>query len=80
MEADEIVRLIKESLPDACVEVEDLRGDGHHYMAYVESAKFEGKTRVEQHQMVFTALKGNVGKALHTLTLKTEVPSNHEQS
>ncbi|CAM9279985.1 unnamed protein product [Phaeothamnion confervicola] len=74
MQASEIERLIKEGLPGAEVRIEDLRGDGDHYAAYVKSAAFKGKTRVQQHQMVYAALKGNMGDALHALALQTSAP------
>ena len=74
MEASEISRLIKEAIPDAEVVIEDLRGDGDHYAAQVTSATFVGKSRVQQHQMVYDALKGNMGGALHALALKTAAP------
>jgi stress-induced morphogen len=74
MNEDEILRLIKESLPDAVVEIKDLRGDGDHYQAYVESRAFVGKTRVQQHQMVYDALQGRVGGVLHALALSTAIP------
>jgi len=74
MQASEIERLIKEGLPGAEVRIEDLRGDGDHYAAFVKSAAFRGKSRVQQHQMVYAALKGNMGDALHALALQTSVP------
>ena len=74
MEASEIARLIKESLPDAEVKIEDLRGDGDHYAATVVSPSFIGKTRVQQHQMVYQALKGRMGEPLHALALQTSAP------
>ena len=74
MDVHEIERLIKESLPDAVVRIEDLRGDGDHYAAYVESAEFAGKTRIQQHQMVYKALQGRMGGALHALALRTAAP------
>ncbi|MDX2027295.1 MAG: BolA family transcriptional regulator [Alphaproteobacteria bacterium] len=74
MSADEIERLIKEALPDATVEIKDLRGDGDHYAAKVESAAFFGKTRVQQHQMVYAALQGRMGGVLHALALTTAIP------
>ena len=67
----EIERLIREALPDARVEVKDLAGDGDHYAATIVSAAFAGKSRVEQHQMVYRALKGRMGGELHALALKT---------
>ncbi|MGB9153221.1 MAG: BolA family transcriptional regulator [Alphaproteobacteria bacterium] len=74
MNEEEILRLIKEALPDAVVEIKDLRGDGDHYQAYVESRAFVGKTRVQQHQMVYSALQGRVGGVLHALALNTAIP------
>jgi stress-induced morphogen len=71
MDAAEIERLIKEKLPDAQVEIRDLAGDGDHYAAHVVSAAFQGKTRVQQHQMVYEALGGRMGGALHALALTT---------
>jgi stress-induced morphogen len=74
MAADDIARLIKERFPDAEVRIEDLAGDGNHYAATVVSEEFRGKSRVEQHQMVYDALKGNMGGVLHALALKTATP------
>ena len=76
MDSGQIERLIKEALPDAEVRIEDLRGDGDHYAAYVVSAAFKGKTRVEQHQMVYQALGGKMGSELHALALQTTVAEN----
>lgn len=76
MDAGEIERLIKEGLPNAVVRIEDLRGDGDHYAAYVESAAFQGKTRVQQHQMVYAALQGRMGGELHALALTTAAPKS----
>ncbi|WP_395016432.1 BolA/IbaG family iron-sulfur metabolism protein [Dongia sp.] len=76
MEASEIARLIKEAIPDAEVVIEDLRGDGDHYAAQVTSATFVGKSRVQQHQMVYQALKGRMGDQLHALALQTNPPAN----
>jgi stress-induced morphogen len=67
--------LIREGFPDAQVSIEDLAGDGDHYAATVVSEAFRGKTRVQQHQMVYDALKGQMGGALHALALKTSAPS-----
>ena len=75
MEASEIARLIKESIPDAEVVIEDLRGDGDHYAAQVTSASFVGKSRVQQHQMVYQALRGRMGDELHALALQTNAPA-----
>ncbi|WP_374373379.1 BolA family protein [Dongia sp.] len=74
MEASEIARLIKEALPDAEVTIEDLRGDGDHYAARVISSAFAGKSRVQQHQIVYAALKGKMGDELHALALQTSAP------
>jgi stress-induced morphogen len=71
MQKTEIEALIKEALPDAEVEIKDLAGDGDHYAATVKSAAFEGKTRVQQHQLVYGALQGRMGGALHALALTT---------
>lgn len=76
MSAQEIERFIKEALPDAVVEVRDLAGDGNHYAASVTSAAFQGKSRVQQHQMVYAALQGRMGGELHALALQTQVPEN----
>lgn len=74
MNAGEIERMIKEALPDAKVTIRDLAGDGDHYAAEVVSAAFKGKTRVQQHQMVYAALKGRMGGELHALALQTSAP------
>ena len=74
MDPAQIVSLIKESIPDADVQIEDLRGDGDHYAAYVVSSAFAGKTRVQQHQMVYAALQGRMGEELHALALQTAAP------
>ena len=74
MVASEIERLIREDIPDAVVTIQDLRGDGDHYAAHVVSSQFAGKSRVQQHQMVYAALKGNMGDALHALALQTSTP------
>ncbi len=76
MEAAEIERLIKASLPDAKITIEDLRGDGDHYSAHVVSAEFEGKTRVQQHQLIYQALQGRMGNELHALQLQTSAPES----
>lgn len=74
MDPGDIERMIKEALPDAEVRIEDLRGDGDHYAAYVVSTAFEGKSRVQQHQMVYRALQGRMGNELHALALQTATP------
>ncbi|MGI4764753.1 MAG: BolA family protein [Janthinobacterium lividum] len=71
MQAAEIERLIKDALPDATVEIRDLAGDGDHYAATVVSPSFKGISRVKQHQIVYAALKGNMGGVLHALALQT---------
>lgn len=71
MDAHEIERLIKARLPDAKVEIKDLAGDGDHYAAHVVSPSFAGKTRVQQHQIVYEALGGRMGGVLHALALTT---------
>ena len=74
MDESEIRRLIKEALPDAKVEIRDLAGDGDHYSATVVSAAFQGKTRVQQHQMVYAALGELMDGPVHALTFKTFTP------
>ncbi len=76
MAAAEIERFIKEALPDASIEIRDLAGDGNHYAATVMSAAFKGKSRVQQHQMVYASLKGRMGGELHALALTTSTPEN----
>jgi stress-induced morphogen len=75
MDSGEIERLIKEAFPDAKVTIEDLAGDGDHYAAHVISEAFKGKSRVQQHQMVYKALQGRMGNQLHALALQTGVPA-----
>ena len=72
--ANDLEQKIKDGLPGAEVRIEDLRGDGDHYLAHVRCAAFRGKTRVQQHQMVYQALQGLVGGDLHALALQTSVP------
>jgi stress-induced morphogen len=74
MELNELERLIKEGLPGAEVTITDLKGDGDHYKARVVCEAFRGKPRVQQHQMVYKALKGGMGEALHALALETAAP------
>ena len=74
MSPGEIEDLIKQALPDAQIKIEDLRGDGDHYAAYIISASFKGKTRVQQHQMIYQALQGRMGNELHALALQTSAP------
>ena len=75
MDGGNIERMIREAIPDAQVKLEDLRGDGDHYAATVISASFKGKTRVQQHQIVYQALRGRMGNELHALALQTGVPA-----
>lgn len=74
MDAHEIERLIKEGIPNARVTIRDLAGDGDHYAAEVVSESFRGKSRVQQHQMVYEALRGHMGGTLHALALQTSAP------
>ena len=72
MEKEIIEKLIKTSIPDADILIEDLRGDGDHYSATVISKSFYGKSKIEQHKMVYESLKGKMGNELHALMLKTK--------
>ena len=72
IEQEEIHKLLKEGFPDADIEINDLAGDDNHYAAKIKSSKFKGKTRVQQHQMVYASLKGKMGNELHALALTTE--------
>ncbi len=74
MSPGELEHLIKIALPDAEIEISDLRGDGDHYAARVVSTAFHGKTRVQQHKMVYDAIQGGMGEALHALALQTATP------
>jgi stress-induced morphogen len=69
---EEIQKLLKEGFPDADIEISDLAGDDNHFAAKIKSSKFKGKTRVQQHQMVYASLKGKMGNELHALALTTE--------
>ena len=71
MDLKEIESLIKEALSDAIVEIQDLAGDGNHYSATITSSLFSGKSKIEQHKMVYNSLKGRMGNELHALKLKT---------
>jgi len=75
MNAHDIAQMIKTAIPDAVVTIRDLAGDGNHYSAEVVSETFRGKSRVQQHQMVYKALQGNMGGALHALALQTSIPT-----
>ena len=72
MNVKELEALIKEAFPDATVEIQDLAGDENHYSATVISSQFAGKSKIEQHKMVYNSLKGNMGNQLHALALKTK--------
>src|SRR5665647_1024578 len=74
MDAGEIERLIKAGIPDAEVTIRDLAGDGNHYAATVIAPSFKGKSRVQQHQLVYESLKGQMGGVLHALALQTGAP------
>ena len=76
MTAIEIEELILKTFPDAKIIIDDLRGDGDHYAAQIISEKFRGKTKVQQHQMVYNALDGKMGKELHALALNTSAPKD----
>ena len=72
MNLKEIEVLIKGAIPDATVEIQDLAGDGNHYSATVSSSSFSGKSKIEQHKMVYNSLKGRMGNELHALAIKTK--------
>jgi stress-induced morphogen len=74
MDARDIEQLIKARIPDAQVTIRDLAGDGDHYAATVIAESFRGKSRVQQHQMVYDALRGQMGGQLHALALQTSPP------
>ena len=72
MDLKEIENFIKEAMPDAIVEIQDLAGDGNHYSGTVASSQFSGKSKIEQHKMVYNSLKGRMGNELHALAIKTK--------
>ena len=74
MSPGDIEDMIKTGIPGAKVVIRDLAGDGDHYAAEVVAEAFRGKTRVQQHQLVYDALKGNMGGVLHALALQTSIP------
>ena len=76
MGAGEIEKMIKDAIPDAEVRIDDLRGDGDHYAAFIISTSFKGKTRVLQDLMVYAALQGRMGNELHALALHTSAPED----
>tara|TARA_B100000900_G_scaffold336701_1_gene298492 strand:+ start:265 stop:495 length:231 start_codon:yes stop_codon:yes gene_type:complete len=72
MDLKEIEKFIKDAIPDASIEIQDLAGDGNHYSATVISQQFSGKNKIEQHKMVYNSLKGRMGNELHALAIKTK--------
>ena len=72
MDIKEVETLIKEALPDAIIEIQDLAGDSNHYSAKITSKEFSGKSKIEQHKMVYNSLKGKMGNELHALAIKTK--------
>ena len=76
MSANEIEELILKTFPNAKITIDDLRGDGDHYAAQIITEEFKGKTRVQQHQMIYNAMEGKVGKNLHALALNTSAPKD----
>ena len=72
MNLKEIESLIREALPDATIDIQDLAGDGNHYSATIVSSQFSGKSKIEQHKMVYNSLKGKMGNELHALAIKTK--------
>jgi len=71
LKLEEIKSLIKKAIPDAEISIQDLAGDDNHYSATIKSKTFSGKSKVEQHKLVYKALKGKMGNELHALTLNT---------
>ena len=72
LKSEEIKRLIKEAMPDAEIIIQDLAGDENHYSATIKSKDFNGKSKIEQHKMVYNSLKGKMGNELHALAIKTK--------
>ena len=72
MDLKEIEKLIKEAMPEATVVIQDLAGDGNHYCATITSSQFSGKSKIDQHKMVYNSLKGKMGNELHALAIKTK--------
>jgi len=68
----EIENLVKEAIPDAVIDIQDLAGDNNHYSATIISSLFKGKSKIEQHKLVYSALKGKMGNELHALAIKTK--------
>ncbi len=74
MPANDVQRMIEEAIPGSVVEIKDLAGDQDHYAAYITSEAFRGKSRIQQHQMVYQALGNRMGEELHALSLHTKTP------
>lgn len=74
MSSEKIIQFLKEAFPDAMIDIKDLVGDNDHFAVEITSQAFQGKTRIQQHQMVYEALQGHMGTHLHALSLKTKVP------
>ena len=74
MQIEVLEKMIRQALPDALIEINDLAGDGNHYSATITSSAFKGLSRVKQHQLVYKALEGKMGGELHALALQTNVP------
>ena len=72
MDLKEIEKLIREAIPDATIDIQDLAGDGNHYSATIISSQFSGKSKIEQHKIVYNSLKGKMGNELHALAIKTK--------
>ena len=73
LSAQEIIKLIKESIPDATVEIKDLAGDNNHYSATIKSKIFENLNKIQQHKLVYKSLKVKMGDELHAFSIKTEI-------
>lgn len=80
MKSGEIEQMLRAAFPDAEVNISDLGGDGDHYAAVVVSSQFAGKSRVQQHQMVYRALQGKMGEQLHALALQTSAPEDGQRN
>ena len=78
MKPEEITQLIKKSIPDAIIDIKDLVGDNNHYAATITSWKVIGKSKIQQHQIVYAALQGYMGDALHALSLTTVIPLSNK--
>ena len=72
LKINEITKMIKEAIPDAEIKIEDLAGDNNHYSATIKSKIFKGKSKIEQHKIVYKSLKGKMGNELHALAIKTK--------